>query len=93
MIPGAEQAWLREALERHVAATASPRARYILERWPEPLPLFRRVAPRGAPANAYPAPWAAPALPASAPRIQRLARHWRRSWRELLAAGSPGARL
>jgi glutamate synthase domain-containing protein 3 len=51
-----EGAWLYEALERHLAATASPLAAALLKDWRGTLASFRRVLPRaGAPAK--PLPW------------------------------------
>ncbi|MSR21628.1 MAG: glutamate synthase large subunit [Gemmatimonadetes bacterium] len=46
--PGEIQA-LRSMIERHHELTASERAREILERWPEHLAMFWRVAPKTAP--------------------------------------------
>ncbi len=55
-VPFEEQPWLYEALERHLAATASPLAAALLKDWRGTLASFRRVLPRaGAPAK--PLPW------------------------------------
>jgi len=43
---------LRRLVREHEEKTASPRARTILVRWEDYLPLFRKVAPRGAEAGA-----------------------------------------
>jgi glutamate synthase domain-containing protein 3 len=39
---------LRRLIREHEEKTASPRARTILVQWDDYLPLFRKVAPRGA---------------------------------------------
>jgi len=57
-VPAADEAWLREALERHLRATGSSLAERLLAAWSESRFLFRRVAPRGAtlaPPEAWPA--------------------------------------
>jgi glutamate synthase domain-containing protein 2/glutamate synthase domain-containing protein 1/glutamate synthase domain-containing protein 3 len=43
----ADKAWLREACERHLDATASPRAQALLLNWHETLQAFKRVTPKG----------------------------------------------
>jgi glutamate synthase domain-containing protein 3 len=50
---------LRALLERHLRQTASSRAAAVLERWPDALAEFRRIAPRSAAAAAAEAPAAA----------------------------------
>src|SRR3989442_15847370 len=57
-VPAGDEAWLREALERHEEATGSPLAERLLAGWSESRFLFRRVAPRGA-TEARPAAWPA----------------------------------
>jgi glutamate synthase domain-containing protein 3 len=44
----ADVALLRRLIREHEEKTASPRARRILVQWDQFLPLFRKVAPRGA---------------------------------------------
>jgi glutamate synthase domain-containing protein 3 len=54
-VPEEEEAWLREALARHLRATHSPCARGVLARWAKTLPLFQRVVPRAGAAAPLPA--------------------------------------
>jgi glutamate synthase (NADPH) large chain len=64
---------LRRLIREHEEKTASPRARTILVQWDDYLPLFRKVAPRGAAAlvaAARDAYLAAP-VPASEPELAR----------------------
>jgi glutamate synthase domain-containing protein 3 len=71
-VPFEEQPWLYEALERHLAATASPLAAALLRDWQGTLRSFRRVVPRaGAPTRAE--RWTLPSqgLPALVPRAAR----------------------
>ena len=57
-VPAEDQAWLGEALERHLRATGSPLAGRLLADWSDSHSLFRRVAPRRA-TEARPAAWPA----------------------------------
>ncbi len=56
--PAEDEAWLREAIERHAEATGSALAERLLATWGDARACFRRVAPKGAPA-ARPAAWPA----------------------------------
>ena len=62
-VPAEDEAWLREAVERHRDATGSPLAATLLAAWPESRSHFRRLAPRGA-AAARPAGWPRTEAPA-----------------------------
>ena len=44
-VAGEDERVLRAAIEKHAAATASPRAAWILENWPQLLPQFVKVWP------------------------------------------------
>ena len=76
-------ALLRRLVREHEEKTASPRARTILVQWDDFLPLFRKVAPRGAAALLAAAREALPAVgpgggragPGAAQRLRRLVTH------------------
>ncbi len=63
-----ELAWVRQAIEAHVSATGSVRARALLEDWPAVRRLFVRVLPAGAATRA-----ALPAIGRDAAAPQRAA--------------------
>jgi len=44
-VPDEDAAMLRSLIERHVAATGSPRGRRVLENWEQVLPRFLKVFP------------------------------------------------
>ncbi|MEO8359631.1 MAG: glutamate synthase large subunit [Vicinamibacteria bacterium] len=51
-----DEAWVKEACERHVRATSSPLASSLLKGWPKALRCFKRVKPRGL-ENVRPVAW------------------------------------
>jgi glutamate synthase (ferredoxin) len=55
MLVEEDKAWLREACERHLEATGSPRAHALLLNWTEALHAFKRVTPKNT--AAHPVAW------------------------------------